>query len=71
MTCGGKKQCSKSKVKREITKQDQSKHGHLKQINVGQGTKEEWAFSADPSTDKWILILYKIHFVTFQSLFCS
>lgn len=46
MTCGGKKQCSKSKVKREITKQDQSKHGHLKQINVGQGTKEEWAFSA-------------------------
>lgn len=41
MTCGGKKQCSKSKVKREITKQDQSKHGHLKQINVGQGTKEE------------------------------
>lgn len=47
MTCGGKKQCSKSKVKREITKQDQSKHGHLKQINVGQGTKEEWAFSAD------------------------
>lgn len=52
MTCGGKKQCSKSKVKREITKQDQSKHGHLKQINVGQGTKEEWAFSADQFTDK-------------------
>lgn len=67
MTCGGKKQCSKSKVKREITKQDQSKHGHLKQINVGQGTKEEWAFSAP----KMILILYKIHFVTSQSLFCS
>lgn len=62
MTSGEKEKSSNSKVKREITKQDHSKPGHLKKIKVGPGAKEEWKFSPDPSLDKCILILYKNSF---------
>lgn len=41
MTSGQKEKSSNSKVKREITKQDHSKPGHLKKIKVGPGAKEE------------------------------
>lgn len=36
MTCGDNKQSSKSKVQRENNKQEQSKHGPLKKVKVGQ-----------------------------------
>lgn len=41
MTFGDNDQRSNSEVQREITKQKQRKHGHLKTIEVGSGTMEE------------------------------
>lgn len=35
MKCGDKEQCSKSKVQRNNTKQEQSKHGTLQNLEVG------------------------------------
>lgn len=49
MTCGDNEQWSKSKFQRKHTKQDQSKHGPLKQLGVGSVAMEELESSVDQS----------------------
>ena len=46
--CGGREQCSKSKVQKKNTKQEQNTHGALQKLEGESGTMDKRATSHPP-----------------------